>query len=346
MLSIHSYYVGEFQAGMRSSERILNSNAPDNIKKTASQNLSFYIKSLSDHCEVRYTKLHTDQLKENWSLFNPTIIPYQKGFLVLARASNYQIDSLGYYNCPPEDNGIIKTTYFKFLLDSNLSITDVSLVPLIEYPRTNYPVDNVEDARIFKTKDSYWISGTIRNIDPYDGNCRIAICKYDPILNKIESPEVIPTDLFHEKNWMPISIAEDVVWLHHPNIGGKTSIIYKDGVDYKLRYNNCNFTAAENFRGGSQLFLYNNKYYCLTHEVTTKENNGRVYYHRFVEWDMDLSLARYSKAFFLKENRTIEFAAGFCIKDNYAHITFGVEDKQAWIASIPLEKMMAMFDLT
>ena len=73
-------------------------------------------------------------------------------------------------------------------------------------------------------------------------------------------------------------------------------------------------------------------------------HQGRRYYlHRFVTVDADWRIDRVSRPFFFR-HRGIEFAAGACLSHDGSDvlITFGVEDCEAWLARIPLRRVLEL----
>jgi predicted GH43/DUF377 family glycosyl hydrolase len=282
---------------------------------------------------------------EGWTLFNPTIINYNNGYLVLVRSSNYYINQHGQYIIPDCDNNIIKTKYIQLILDSNLNALEEKKVTLDDYAKTNYPVDGLEDLRIFKVKDCYYVSGTIRNAAPYDGTCRIGLAVYDPIESTIGSIKVINLNNgSHEKNWMPIECQDEIKWLYHTRSNKQTLSLKLNEESKEMISSSCEFPAADNFRGGSQLIKIENNYYSIIHEAADLDRK-RIYTHRIVEWDENFKIIRFSKSFFLKESRAIEFCAGMCFNNNQVHIAFGAKDKEAYLASLSLDQFKAILSL-
>jgi hypothetical protein len=243
---------------------------------------------------------------------------------------------------PPEDNGVIKTDYIQILMNSNGDVIAEKCVHLMDYPKTNYPVDGIEDLRIFTVKDKYYVSGTMRNMAPLDGICRIAIAEYDPINCNIFNMKVINlNNNQHEKNWMPILKSDDIKWLYQSNVNNNTiTLTLKD--ENHFQHQSCLFPGAKNFRGGSQLVKIKENYYSIIHEAVNM-NSKRVYLHRLVKWDNDLKIIKYSKAFSIKENSTIEFCAGMCYLDNTIYISFGLKDAEAYIACLPVNDLESIF---
>ncbi len=339
-LSIHSFYVQEHETGFRACERILNSSAPEGVKNNAMSNMAFYIKPISEMCDVEYTKIICAPFKENWSLFNPSIINYDNGYLILIRSSNYIINNNGYYVMPEVDNQVIKTQYIQLVTDKDFDKIKERVVKLPDYPRTNYSVDGLEDIRVFKIKDQHYVSGTIRNMYPYDYICRIGLAKYDPVSNEIGSIKVIDLkNNRHEKNWMPVDEYDYVKWIYACSEDNKTKLVNED---LSMEERECNFLGANNFRGGSQLIKIDGRYYSIIHEVSYF-GGKRVYYHRMVEWNDNFKITRISKLFSLKENNIIEFSAGMCFGNNSVHITFGYKDNEAYIASLSLDSFYSLF---
>lgn len=339
-LSIHCYYVGEFDTGLRASERILNSDAGTETKLAAQRNITFYAKCLSSLVNTKYIKLESNLKKQDWSIFNPTIIPFKDNYLALLRSSNYKIIN-GRYLMPEEDVDVIKTNYIQLLLDNNSNVIQENNVILPVYEKTNFPVDGLEDLRIFTIKDQYYVSGTIRNYKPHDGTCRIAVAKYNPNNCVIEDIQVICLNEEHQKNWMPISNNDSFKWIYHCNQYNKSMTLSVTN-ENKMHLSNCNYPAAKYFRGGSQLIKLDNKYYSIIHEAISF-NQGRIYMHRLVEWSDSFEILRYSKPFYLKKERGIEFCAGACFSENNLLISFGVDDAEAYIASISIADMFKLF---
>jgi hypothetical protein len=73
----------------------------------------------------------------------------------------------------------------------------------------------------------------------------------------------------------------------------------------------------------------------LIHEVSVQ--GLRYYLHRFVRVDPDWRIDRVSRPFFFR-NRGVEFAGGATLTHEGTDllITYGVEDREAWLCRIPL----------
>ena len=75
----------------------------------------------------------------------------------------------------------------------------------------------------------------------------------------------------------------------------------------------------------------------IVHEVSF--HNLRYYLHRFLRVDDDWRIVEASPPFFFRR-RTIEFCSGACLShDADLLITFGVQDREAWLCRVSLEEV-------
>jgi hypothetical protein len=93
------------------------------------------------------------------------------------------------------------------------------------------------------------------------------------------------------------------------------------------------------YRGGSQVVKVGDTYVYLIHSVAFA-NNRRYYMHRFVKMGSDLKIQRISPLFTLHDRVTIEFCAGMCYNGVELVMTYGVEDCEAYIATVNAEEVL------
>ena len=81
----------------------------------------------------------------------------------------------------------------------------------------------------------------------------------------------------------------------------------------------------------------------VVHEAMQYDDYARRYsQHRFAYFDPDLSLRGLSLPFVFFD-RQIEFAAGLCSIDEFnLVVSFGVRDKEAWIARIDAHDVLEL----
>lgn len=165
-----------------------------------------------------------------------------------------------------------------------------------------------------------------------------------------------------QKNWLPFYVEEEssphygkllAIYQSHPKFQvieinpetGECSLVFEE--DMKVAYH---------FRGGSPPVKWKDGYIFSVHLVGFLDN-GRVYYHRLVKMDNDFRLTSISNLFCLNENNGIEYISGAlssyskgypkCLMDNreneVLHLSFGFNDKEAWICTLEEEQVEKLF---
>ena len=330
-LSIHSYYKNEHKTGIRACERGLSVSTPWEIENNFRNNYSFYIPILSKIYNITNIRLEIPNKKPLENIFNPSIINYKDKTIVFIRSANYRIIN-GKYEIF-DDRSVIRNKYYSAILDAYFSLNEIHEIFGPEYEKNEFPADGLEDIRPFLVGDDIFVSGTIRNKNPYTSKARIAISKFDyeshkmSGLDMLESPE--GPDV-HEKNWMPV-IGNGFEWIYNCNSNGNTKIINQNS---EITSHHAAIELWKGFRGGSQVIPYKDGYLCIIHEVSVKNDNTRCYTHRFVKFNNELKIIRYSIPFFLKKTHSIEFVSGICLSPSGVIVSFGIMDEEAWLASI------------
>jgi SAM-dependent methyltransferase len=77
------------------------------------------------------------------------------------------------------------------------------------------------------------------------------------------------------------------------------------------------------------------------HEAVNFPDGGRVYTHRWVWFDSVWRLAKLSAPFFLQE-RGIEFAGGLAQRGDDLVISYGLWDREAWLATVPVAEVLPL----
>jgi len=338
-LAAHAYHCGEIEAGRRACERILSTpDVPAEIAMVARANRIVYTPLLEQLASPTFHRIDIDPAHDGWSLFNPTVIAHGGDLVAIVRSSNYQIVD-GRYVMPEADGQTIRTENLLVRFDAELR--PVSRRPLeVTYPKTEYPVDGLEDCRLRAVGTGLGVSATVRNVAPFDGRCRIAIGTIDLATATVTDLRVLDgiTTQDHEKNWMPIGRRGG--WVYACRHDGHVVTIDQDpdlpGGWQIVRRSPAPVIASE-FRGGSQLVPFRGGWLAVIHEVAHTPR-GRSYEHRFVWFDERLALASMSQPFWFRESRAIEFAAGLAILPGRVIVSFGVRDAEAWLVELGEEE--------
>lgn len=344
-LSVHAYYAGEIDVGLRACERLLQRELLGDMERLVRSNRTWYTPPLDALVPVTCVPITIAPAHEGWTLFNPSILADFNGYLVNVRSSNYRIVD-GKYVMPAADNGTIRTENILLQLGyaSGLDSPTNPTVVSADYPATDYPVHGLEDVRLNCIDGETIASATIRNMHPHDGTCRIAVARVLPYTRFMFPPVCHATpDGKHEKNWMPILGRRQ--WLYGCHVHGRVATATDTGDTWAITFHAESPPIARGFRGGSQLIPTGDRrqWLALVHEVA-EDAGRRIYEHRFVVFDeeADWQIVKVSPPFSFRERRAIEFAAGLARTGDELVASFGVRDEEAWLAVTSLTKVLEM----
>jgi len=199
----------------------------------------------------------------------------------------------------------------------------------------------LEDARIFRWEGKLYAAGVRRDLDTV-GTGRMELSELvvgdDEVFefSRFRIPTPGNKESYCEKNWMPVldKPFQFVKWTN------PTEIVQVD-----ISNNKCQTITSKtkkdidvDLRGGSQVIKWRNYYLAVTHEVDLFKNEaGRkdaVYRHRFVLWDKNWKLLRWTKDFSLMSGH-VEFCTGLSYRDKEFLLSFGFQDNAAYILKFP-----------
>ena len=98
---------------------------------------------------------------------------------------------------------------------------------------------------------------------------------------------------------------------------------------------------ARHWSGGSQAIPVDGGRLALVHEAVDFEDGGRVYTHRWIWFDPAWRLARRSSPFVFHD-RGVEYAAGLARRGDDLVVSYGIWDREAWLATLPLEEVLPL----
>jgi hypothetical protein len=260
--------------------------------------------------------------------------------LAIVRSSNYRIDDAGRYVIPPEDDGAIRTENILCRIDKHGHAYDAKVIVPPAYEPNGFAVHGLEDCRLRRTAGGVSVSATVRDAAPWMGQCRIGVADLDVSEARLHGLRVLEWEGLgvHEKNWMPIDGRDG--WLYAANHGGQTVTVTADddmpGV-YEVAGRGAAPHLAAGFRGGGQLVPVRDGWLAVVHEVAYMDDGRRAYEHRFVWFDASFTLRRWSPLFSFLRTKSIEFAAGLAAIDGRIVVSFGVNDAEAWTATLAEE---------
>ena len=344
-MSVHAYYAGEREVGMRSCERLLASGPSPDRERIVRRNRTWYTDPIQHQIQTKFVRIDVEPPEVGWSLFNPTIARAPAAFLLVVRSSNYRIVN-GQYVTPPEDKGTIRTKNVVATLTDDLRIVSPGLIDGPIYRKSEVPVDGLEDCRLNRINQRWYLSGTVLNVEGHDGTCRIATAELFPGERLASNLSVLPGPVpgRHEKNWMPIEGTHRFLYAAWEDGKVATATRALDG--WQIHHHGAAPMIARGFRGGSQLIhAEGSTYLALVHEVAQDDDGRRTYEHRFVAFDVCDGIPRMSwlsTPFVFRERREIEFAAGLARRGDQLLATFGVRDEEAWVAQWSLQEVLSI----
>lgn len=339
--TVDAFYLGAFDSGRSACERLFSVDGlPESIDLQVRRNAVFYTRPLIEIAPSATHRLIEIPVAAGWSRFNPSIAadPDGDGLHVVVRSSNYSLSrQLGYST--NDDSGVIRTSNVLVALTSQLDILDVQPIDdaAFRLDPPPFPVSGFEDCRLFWHRGAWWVSATVRDRDA-KGICQIAMLRLDAAELHLLSDGASR----HEKNWMPAAGAED----------GLLRFVYTCYPTVITRFDDASGAVvpeliqpaplvARRFSGGSQAIPLDGGRLCLVHEAVNFDDGGRVYTHRWVWFDPEWRLSRLSPPFLLQE-RGIEFAGGLAQRGDDLVISYGVWDRDAWLATVPIAEVLPL----
>ena len=279
-----------------------------------------------------------------YALLNPSVALVNKELYTVIRTVNYDIDKDGRYLIKHTETGEITndnpihTRNYLAKLSEKLEIQTVSeiLPPLL--PKPEYPlVVGFEDMRLFEFHGDMWTSSTMRELNR-EGWCEQVLAKID---RSTKQPHIVEWHKMddtavrqHEKNWMPWVKDGAIRFAYHVNeiVDDYGKLVSKMPLSF----------AVDQFRGGSQVIPFHGGWLALVHEAG-QHDNKRYYQHRFV-WFCYNGLIQYISLPFVFHSKQIEFAAGLAWHPDEKRlvISYGVADKEAWVATVDDHDIMEM----
>ena len=252
----------------------------------------------------------------------------------------HQYGPLVYLN--PENDVTLTTTNYFCELNDDLDIIHYAKVDTSKLDvRPLWEFVGLEDARLVKWNDKYYLSGVRRDLDTI-GTGRMELSEIEITDNEVKeiSKFRIPAPgdnvSYCEKNWMPILDQP----FHYVKWTNGTEVVKVD-----IEKETCEtvvlkdwICAPKDLRGGSQVIPYKDGYLTLNHETDLyKSEAGRkdaTYRHKFTYWDKNWNIQKFSEVFSFLDAK-IEFACGMAKYEDDYLLTFGVQDNAAYILKVP-----------
>jgi hypothetical protein len=270
-----------------------------------------------------------------WHPMNPSIVVFDEELWCVVRTINYRLNGRAY--TIDDKDGIVRTENFLGVLRPNGKFVGFQRLGNVGAGRSKPrsiadrdPSPRVPDQRILGYEDIRLVvlngriagSATVCDRDP--SRRQIAALHFGED-GGVERALVQPSRQWHEKNWMPLpnSSADQITWI--VQIGAHVA----PSSDMLL----------DHLRGGA-VVLFEGAFLAVTHEVV-ESNESRIYLHRFVRLSPDLRVTAVSHAWVFTHHG-IEFCAGMAVQGGHLVLSYGVEDREAWVVRVPVEQVLEM----
>lgn len=293
-------------------------------------------------------------------IMNPTIYALADGTLIVnIRHVNYtfyhserkllqhQWGPLTYVH--PENDMHLRTDNYFCVLGKDLTIKTFIKIDTTKFDTYQPMWDFVglEDVRLVVWSGKLYATG-VRRDTTTNGQGRMELAELEIVDGKVieVSRKRIPPpkdpNSYCEKNWMPV-IDQDYTYVKWCN---PTEVVRVDpeNITSETIHLGQPYAAPNDFRGGSQVIPFIDGFrFAIVHEVDMfKSGHGRkdaVYRHRFMVWDKDWNVIKFTKDFSLM-NGHVEFAVGMCRDGDDVIITYGFQDNAAYIAKVHISKLV------
>ncbi|HEU5433710.1 MAG TPA: glycosyltransferase [Thermomicrobiales bacterium] len=335
--SIDAYYDGAFTEGRAACETLLSlPDLPDDIHALTRQNLRHYAQPLTALAPATAYRALDIPVTPGWSRFNPSIAAGPEGFRVIVRSSNYWLEC----GVPPELGRFGRTVNYLAELDPGLEL--VAVTPIADETdqagRFPHPVRDFEDCRLTRWGDAWFAVAAARDRNP-DYIYQMALLRLDDgafrdlrLLSDWESGR-------HQKNWVPLPVPREPLLLASAS---PTVVVRYDEVSERVEEMSRRPAPAiaRHFRGSSQAVALDDGYLYIVHETVVDEASLRTYLHRWVRLDRHCRITHVSPQFFFLYRGT-EFCAGLARRGGELVVSFGVRDREAYLATLPLAEALA-----
>jgi glycosyltransferase involved in cell wall biosynthesis len=263
-----------------------------------------------------------------WHPMNPSICWHDGELWCVVRTVNYSMSGRKY--TIHDADGIVRTENYLGLLTPDAKLVDAQpMRDLDPAPRKESRIVGYEDVRLVSIDgDGGSVLTAGATVCDRAHNRRLMGWLHLNDDGDVVQVDVQPSQQMHEKNWMPLSVGGKFTWIYSLD---PTAVL-----PGPLR--SCPL-ALEHLRGGAAI-NFKDGYLCVTHEVI-ETNEGRLYLHRFVRLDERFNVTAVSPAWVF-DHHGIEFCAGMVQDDTHLVLSYGIEDREAWITQVDVAEVEAM----
>lgn len=289
---------------------------------------------------VRYRLLRFP-VPAGWSRFNPSIAADGDGFLATVRSANYTRSPAGFI--VTSDPPVIRSLHYLVDVAPDLTVRSARLILDETDPAERFagPFLGYEDCRLVRWGGTWFAIATTRERNPA-GRAQMVLLGLEGDRIRTVRSLSVPESTRDEKNWMPIAWdgAPALVYSCRP-----TRIIAIDPETGRTEAGPewPGSRPLSWLRGSSQGVPFDGGVLFVVHESVQLSEVPFVwrYPHRFLWMDASLQVQRVSDQFFFLAPG-VEFCAGLAHRGRDLLVSFGSEDRDAWIALVSADAVRQM----
>ena len=335
---------GDRKTGLRACERLTASYAPGWIRLAASRNRVAYAPMLSELiADLAWARFEAPPHTLGWTRHNPTIAadPDTDGYLAIVRSSNWNHDDGDYR--PIDADGHHRSENTVIGLDAELSMTwHARLDATIGQQRpAKFIVEGYEDLRLFRAGSRWMATASVRDRRG-DGLARVVLLRLDlrPGRPRVVDERVLPSSApRNEKNWVALPDSTDAILAVYG--WNPLSVVSLARPEAPVATQPL-LPMSESLRGGTPFVdVGEGLTLGVVHDISFGAAGRRTYLHRFVALDGQHRLAAISVPFGFR-TIGIEYCAGLAVKDDLVTLSFGFEEREAWMVQAELDDVMAL----
>ena len=257
---------------------------------------------------------------------NPSVCRHDGQLWCVVRAVNYSLGKNRQY-VVHDPRGVVRSDNYLGVLEPDGRLVDPAPMEDLD-PAQRYPsgIVGYEDVRLVSVDGDLTASATVCDRDP--GGRRLVARLHIDDDGDVARADVQPSNQLHEKNWMPLSVGGQLTWIYSLD---PTAVLPGPLRDCPL--------ALDHLRGGAAI-AHEGGYLCVTHEVV-EASDGRIYLHRFVRLDADWRVTGVTPAWVFAHHG-VEFCAGLARDGDQLVMSYGVEDREAWVMRVDVRDVGEM----
>ena len=322
IMAVHGFYLDEREAGRKAAAKAARAQPYDlRIRR----NQHFYLLPLTEQPGVAVIPLEPEVLEPGWTACNPSVSPLG----IVVRAVNYKIRPDGSYDY----DGTIRTRNYLSVREPGFYRKAREIQDKTNLPRTDFPVHGFEDCRLFQWRGARWLVCTVRDTT-VEGICEQALLRLDAAGDVCEMTLLRgPWSSKNQKNWKPAADGDRLRWIYSTD---PLTVFDHGTIPTKLEH-------SGRLLGSSQAVKISEGWLWVDHEVSWNDKGrDRIYAHRFVLADAELTRVEAISDPFCFEQRGVEFCAGLSVEAGSVAVSYAVKDASAKLVELPLAQVLGM----